>query len=255
MMNRTQPNKVIYEQRYHFLSLPALNITFHTSIIVHTSNTDMTVLPTPFLQILDNNPALYFQLQQQRLIELIRAKKVDEALMFAQEELAPRGEEHPEFLSDLEETMTLLAYDIDLSAIEARHRAQSQAQAQAAAATTAAAGASATTTSAAGAAEENNDGSLPNSIASLLHPSHRQSTASKVNSAILISQSHGSTPKLPNLLRMLAWGEELLYEKLDFPKMDLLVGNPSELEAQQRQAQQAKSEGDKIGSADVSMMI
>ena len=46
------------------------------------------------MQILDTNPQLFFHLQQQRLIELIRNGKVAEALEFAQEELAPRGEEN-----------------------------------------------------------------------------------------------------------------------------------------------------------------
>lgn len=46
------------------------------------------------MQILDTNPQLFFHLQQQRLIELIRNGKVEEALEFAQEELAPRGEEN-----------------------------------------------------------------------------------------------------------------------------------------------------------------
>lgn len=46
------------------------------------------------MQILDTNPQLFFHLQQQRLIELIRDGKVEEALEFAQEELAPRGEEN-----------------------------------------------------------------------------------------------------------------------------------------------------------------
>jgi hypothetical protein len=50
-------------------------------------------------QILDTNPQLFFHLQQQRLIELIRAGKVEEALEFAQEELAPRGEENVRPLS------------------------------------------------------------------------------------------------------------------------------------------------------------
>ncbi|MCO5578958.1 hypothetical protein L7F22_032809 [Adiantum nelumboides] len=45
-------------------------------------------------EILDTNPQLFFHLQQQRLIELIRSGKVEEALEFAQEELAPRGEEN-----------------------------------------------------------------------------------------------------------------------------------------------------------------
>jgi hypothetical protein len=45
-------------------------------------------------EILDTNPKIYFHLQQQRLIELIRENKIAEALEFAQEELAPRGEEN-----------------------------------------------------------------------------------------------------------------------------------------------------------------
>jgi hypothetical protein len=49
------------------------------------------------VQILDTNPQLYFHLQQQKLIELIRAGKINEALEFAQEELAPRGEENVVF--------------------------------------------------------------------------------------------------------------------------------------------------------------
>lgn len=51
------------------------------------------VLPS-WMQILDTNPQLFFHLQQQRLIELIRNGKIEEALEFAQEELAPRGEEN-----------------------------------------------------------------------------------------------------------------------------------------------------------------
>ncbi|CBI18750.3 unnamed protein product, partial [Vitis vinifera] len=62
-------------------------------------------------EILDTNPQLFFHLQQQRLIELIRNGKVDEALEFAQEELAPRGEENQSFLEELEKTVALLAFE------------------------------------------------------------------------------------------------------------------------------------------------
>ncbi|TFK41253.1 CTLH/CRA C-terminal to lish motif domain-containing protein [Crucibulum laeve] len=62
-------------------------------------------------EILDTNPALYFRLQQQKLIEYIRHGQIAEALQFAQDELAPRGEESPEFLSELERTMALLAFE------------------------------------------------------------------------------------------------------------------------------------------------
>jgi hypothetical protein len=49
---------------------------------------------------LDTNPKLFFHLQQQRLIELIRQNQIEEALEFAQEELAPRGEENVRFTSE-----------------------------------------------------------------------------------------------------------------------------------------------------------
>ncbi|KAH7568966.1 hypothetical protein JRO89_XS06G0081700 [Xanthoceras sorbifolium] len=62
-------------------------------------------------EILDTNPQLFFHLQQQRLIELIRNGKVEEALEFAQEELAPRGEENQGFLEELERTVALLAFE------------------------------------------------------------------------------------------------------------------------------------------------
>ncbi|OCB88556.1 hypothetical protein A7U60_g4259 [Sanghuangporus baumii] len=62
-------------------------------------------------EILDTQPKLYFRLQQQKLIEYIRQGRIAEALEFAQQELAPRGEEEPEFLLELERTMALLAFE------------------------------------------------------------------------------------------------------------------------------------------------
>ncbi|ONK61190.1 uncharacterized protein A4U43_C08F27150 [Asparagus officinalis] len=61
--------------------------------------------------ILDTNHQLYFHLQQQRLIELIRHGKIEEALEFAQGELAPRGKENRSFLEELERTVALLAFE------------------------------------------------------------------------------------------------------------------------------------------------
>ena len=61
--------------------------------------------------ILDSNPKLYFKLQQQQLIELIKEGKIDEALLFASEELAPLVGENVEFLEEVEKTMSLLAFD------------------------------------------------------------------------------------------------------------------------------------------------
>lgn len=126
-------------------------------------------------QILDTNPALYFHLQQQKLIEYIRHGRIAEALQFAQEELAPRGEESPEFLSELERTMALLAFE--------------------------------------------SSSSSPAGIADLLSPAQRMKTAGEVNAAILESLSQGKEVKLIGLLRLLCWGEAMLGESAEFPKV------------------------------------
>ncbi|KAB5594379.1 Mitogen-activated protein kinase kinase kinase [Ceratobasidium theobromae] len=128
-------------------------------------------------EILDANPSLYFHLQQQRLIEYIRAGRTTEALQFAQSELAPRGFENPEFLSELERTMALLAFD--------------------------------------------QVPDPPADIAELLLPAQRTRTASELNAAILASMGQGVEPKLVGLMRLLAWGENLLEEKATFPRVDL----------------------------------
>lgn len=143
-----------------------------SSLPINLSN---SLLIVNLFQILDTNPALYFRLQQQRLIEFIRGGRINEALQFAQEELAPRGEESPEFLSELERTMSLLAF------------------------------ASAPT--------------VPPAIAELLSPAQRMKTAGEVNAAILESLSQGKEVKLVGLLKLLCWGESLLQEKAEFPKV------------------------------------
>lgn len=61
-------------------------------------------------EILDTEPALIFHLQKQRLLEIIRAGDMQQALVFAQEELAPQAEDNLKLLEELEETMTLLAF-------------------------------------------------------------------------------------------------------------------------------------------------
>lgn len=62
-------------------------------------------------EILDTNAQLFFHLQQQKLIELIRRGKIADAIRFAQEELAALGDENPELLLELERTMALFAFD------------------------------------------------------------------------------------------------------------------------------------------------
>lgn len=61
--------------------------------------------------ILDLNAQLFFHLQLQQLLEYIRHGDIDGALVYAQTELAARGEENPEFLNELEEALSLLAYE------------------------------------------------------------------------------------------------------------------------------------------------
>ncbi|KAG0224889.1 hypothetical protein BGW41_004918 [Actinomortierella wolfii] len=124
-------------------------------------------------EILDTNPKLFFHLQQQRLIEYIREGRISEALEFAQEELAPRGEENPEFLAELERTMSLLAFELN----------------------------------------------APSPVSDLLTPAQRQKLASELNSALLLSQSQEKDPKLPNMLKMLAWAQQQLEERVIFPKI------------------------------------
>jgi len=131
-------------------------------------------------EILDTNPSLYFHLQQQRLIEHIRHGRIPEALTFAQSELAPRGEENPEFLSELERTMALLAFDSVPGA--------------------------------------------PMGISELLAPAQRMRTAGELNAAILESLSQGKEAKLNALIRLMAWGESMLSEVAEFPKVDLRSG-------------------------------
>lgn len=52
-------------------------------------------------QVLETQHGIFFHLQQQRLIELIRQGKPEEALDFAQEYLAPLAEEQGSFLEEL----------------------------------------------------------------------------------------------------------------------------------------------------------
>ncbi|KAI8097404.1 CTLH/CRA C-terminal to lish motif domain-containing protein [Halteromyces radiatus] len=154
-------------------------------------------------EILDTNPKLYFHLQQQRLIELIRKGDDEGALAFAADEMAPRGEEHPEFLQELERTMALLAFqDMQQSPVQ-----------------------------------------------DLLHPHQRQKTAQELNEAILTSQSRDPHPKLPHLLKVLAWSQEQLDERMIYPRINDFV--TAELVVQQQQqTDQQKQDQDEMDTVD-----
>ena len=62
-------------------------------------------------ELLDDDRHLFFHLQQQQLIELIRLSKVEEALEFASEQLAEKAEESELVLEELERTLALLAFE------------------------------------------------------------------------------------------------------------------------------------------------
>lgn len=140
-----------------------------------------------------------------------------DALQFAQEELAPRGEENPAFLAELERTMALLAFDLP------RALPPSSAPVPAPAAPAAPSSKRAKEKAKAddGAADAWSATSVPPNLVTLLHPSHRAKTAHELNSAILTSQSYSPSPKLPGLIRMMAWGEDMLADRADFPRIGL----------------------------------
>ncbi|KAK6508187.1 hypothetical protein TWF506_010287 [Arthrobotrys conoides] len=68
-------------------------------------------------ELLEMHPRLHFALLRLQLIELIRRSMADNdiepALTFAQDYLAPRAPQYPEFLKDLEHTMALLCFPPD----------------------------------------------------------------------------------------------------------------------------------------------
>lgn len=95
------------------IDLPSISDRMATRVAIQRGDVQAAIERANDLNplILDENPQLFFHLQQQKLIELIRSGKISEALDFAEKELAPRGEENPQFLSELERTMALLAFE------------------------------------------------------------------------------------------------------------------------------------------------
>eukprot|EP00897_Mesotaenium_endlicherianum_P004720 jgi/Mesen1/4276/ME000022S03563 len=60
--------------------------------------------------LLEANPAVHFDLLTVHFVELIRKKKCEEALLFAQQELKPYGRQ-PKYLEKLQDCLALLAYE------------------------------------------------------------------------------------------------------------------------------------------------
>jgi len=64
-------------------------------------------------ELLDDERDLFFHLQQQQFIELVRENKIEDALKFASDHMAERGEESGSeaILEELERTLALLAFE------------------------------------------------------------------------------------------------------------------------------------------------
>lgn len=71
----------------------------------------IAIVNSLYPELLDNDRYLFFRLQQQHLIELIKRKELEPALEFAQNKLAERVEENPNVLPELEKTLALLAFE------------------------------------------------------------------------------------------------------------------------------------------------
>lgn len=121
--------------------------------------------------MLDTSPALYFHVRQLEMIELLRTGDVEKALAFATEVLAPLGEENPDLLSELEQTMSLfIVLDLSTSDMSA----------------------------------------LPAYAKTLWDLQYRDVVASQVNASWLEMERQPSQPTLPLLVDMMTYGEQLL---------------------------------------------
>ena len=120
---------------------------------------------------MDVNRKVHFHMLLQRLIELLREDKLEEALVFGQDYLAPVVEENPEEYAPLmEPVISLLLFP------------QTHLQQQ-----------------------------TPESLMPLYSQEHRSQTAQLVNHALLESLvSAPVESKLPNLLKLYAWSQQAL---------------------------------------------
>jgi hypothetical protein len=60
---------------------------------------------------------------------------------------------------------------------------------------------------------------MPSGVSELLSPAQRMKTAGEVNAAILGHLGQGREAKMVGLLKLLCWGEAMLEEHADFPRV------------------------------------
>ena len=77
--------------------------------MIQSLRSNITYLNIEFLAVTVPQTKIIFQ--QQQLIELIRESRLEDAIRFASEQLAERGEEDPVVLEELERTLALLAFE------------------------------------------------------------------------------------------------------------------------------------------------
>jgi hypothetical protein len=120
----------------HHLDMAAIADRMAIRSAVHGGGMDTAIARLNDMnpEILETNPSLLFRIKQQRLIELIRASSVSEALDFVQDEMAALCEGNTELLAHLENTLALLAFDLDVAPPAAASSAAADAQGQASAA-------------------------------------------------------------------------------------------------------------------------
>ncbi|KAI8873247.1 hypothetical protein GQ42DRAFT_170766 [Ramicandelaber brevisporus] len=147
-------------------------------------------------EILDVEPTICFRLHLQYLIELIRNGQTLEAIQYAQEELAPRGESNPELLPELEDVMALLAFDTD---------------------------------------DLSGTGGLPQALRILLDFAQRQQTANELNSAILKTLNQPSESKLPALVKLLSWSQSQLDDRAIYPRLNDITSGELVVQSQSPQ--------------------
>ena len=63
------------------------------------------------IEILEKNPSIHFELQKQKLIEIIKQNKIEESISFAQRTLYPITQNNEKLLNELEKIMSLLAFE------------------------------------------------------------------------------------------------------------------------------------------------
>ena len=177
-------------------------------------------------ELLARRPPLLFRLHCQQLVELVRRGDSAGALAFAEEYLAPAGEEHPELLEELGESSVVSPAGVGFDPGKKKKRAlacafrpplskpdpptlpphrQQQQQQQP------------VTERAMALLAFDDPASCP--LAELLSPRQRDRAAAALNAAVLAATGQEREARLPGLLRLVVWAQRQLGERAEFPRM------------------------------------